>query len=80
MFRKNFSIKAFSERLKYLRESRNYTQERVANELNKERSTYTRYERQNTEPDLETLFILADVYNTSIDYLVCRTNNSKPYK
>lgn len=28
----------------------------------------------------DILFKLSDYYNTSIDYILCRTNNKNPYK
>lgn len=41
---------------------------------------YSYYERGVAALTEEVLNKLADYYNTSIDYLLCRTDNRKPYK
>lgn len=63
----------FCDRLKELREDYGYTQDYVANELNVTRQTISAYENGTTEPTLANLIKLADLYNCSLDYLLCRT-------
>lgn len=63
----------FQERLKELREEKGYTQDQVAEKLNVTRQTISAYEKGNSEPILSNLVTLADLYNCSIDYLLCRT-------
>ena len=41
---------------------------------------YSYYETGVSMLTLEVLDILADYYNTSIDYIVCRTDIREPYK
>lgn len=63
----------FNERLKELREDRGLTQDQLASELNVSRSQISNYETGKFEPDIETLIFLADFFNVSLDYLLCRT-------
>ena len=55
-----------------LRKDKNLTQEQVANYLNMTQSTYQHYENKRSEPSIETLCKLADLYGVSLDYLVGR--------
>lgn len=59
-------------RLKDKRKSHKYTQQEIADKLGITQSTYAYYETGRNEPDLETLKKLADIFETSIDYLVGR--------
>lgn len=61
-----------ASRLKELRLSNNLTQEQIAQKLNITRNAYTLYETEKNTPTIETLKKLADIYKTSIDYIVGR--------
>ena len=63
-------------RLKELRKQNNKTQEDISKHLNVARSTYNGYEQGFSEPSIETLCKLADFYNITLDYLVCREFNN----
>ena len=65
-------------RLRYLREDNNLTQTQVANLLHIKQTTYSGYEIGAHNIPVDALIKLADYYNTSIDYLVGRTNNPAP--
>ena len=67
------------ERLYELREKNDLKQIIVANELCIRQSTYSDYENGVINVPIEALIKLARYYNTSIDYLVGLTNDSKPY-
>ena len=69
----------YMERLRTLREENEKLQKEVAKELNMKQQQYQRYENGTTEMSVTLLNILADYYNTSIDYIVGRTNERKPY-
>lgn len=56
--------------LKALRETRNLTQQEVADAINVSRSSYTYYETGGRYPSVETLSELAKIFKTSIDALV----------
>ena len=40
-----------------------------------EQALLSKYENGERIPPTETLVLLADFYNVSIDYILCRTNN-----
>lgn len=62
-------------RIKDLREDNDLTQKEIAKILMCDQSLYSKYERGEREIPLNLLIILADYYNTNLDYLVYRTNN-----
>lgn len=66
-------------RLKEIREDKDLLQKDVAKKLGISQVVYSRYETGIRIMPLDKLDILADFYNTSTDYLLCRTDNKKPY-
>ena len=52
-----------AEKLRHYREACVLSQKQVADALNIERSTYTKYETGDTEPNLRTIVRLAAIYN-----------------
>lgn len=66
-------------RLKILRIKNDYKQSEIANILNISQSQYCKYELGLNLINFEQLNILANLYNTSIDYLLSRTNIDYPY-
>ena len=66
-------------RLKDLREDRNMTQQAIAERLHIRQNTYSQYENGVRQIPIELLCALADLYSTSVDYLLGRTDCSKPY-
>lgn len=67
-------------RLKQLRNEKKLRQIDIAQYLGCSRTTYTQYETGSSEPDLDTLSKLADFHNTTIDYILYRTNERKTDK
>lgn len=63
--------------LKLLRKSRGYTQIALQMKTGIEQALLSKFERGERIPPTETLIILADFYNVSIDYILCRTENPK---
>lgn len=61
-------------RLRDLREDSELNQDTLAKYLNVHQTTYSDYELGNINIPIPTLIKLADFYNTSIDYLVGRTD------
>ena len=71
----------FKDRLKGLREDSDLTQEELASALQITRSALANYENAIREPDFRLLVKIADFFNVSLDYLLCRTNiKTPPYK
>jgi transcriptional regulator with XRE-family HTH domain len=68
-----------SERLKQLRENKGITQEKISSDLNINRATYAHYETGRRQPDLDTVKLLAEYHNCSIDYLLGKTDIRNPY-
>ena len=62
-------------RLKDLREDNDLKQEDIAKLLNVKQNTYSQYENGKREIPISMLWTLADFYNTTIDFLVGRSNN-----
>ncbi|MDD4152069.1 MAG: helix-turn-helix transcriptional regulator [Candidatus Gracilibacteria bacterium] len=66
-------------RIKEIREDRDYKQEEIAKFLNVTQAQYSRYEMGINNIPIDKINKLADHYNTSIDYLLSRTDEKKPY-
>lgn len=66
-------------RLKEIRVDRDYMQSDIAKALGIKQQQYSEYERGIVLISIEKLNLLADFYNTSIDYLIGRTDERKPY-
>ena len=60
------------EHLIRLRKERNLSQEAVADAIGIKSRTYQNYEYGSRLPPLPTLIALADLYQLSLDELVCR--------
>lgn len=67
--------KILVKRLKYLRSINGFTQQKIADALRIERSTYSYYETGKSQPSLETLVRLCNVYDISLyDMMGCQLN------
>ena len=60
----------FGLRLKELRERKNLTQKEAAHLLKVSRTSIIGYEQNTKNPKLETLRNLAEIYNSSVDYIL----------
>jgi transcriptional regulator with XRE-family HTH domain len=60
--------------LKALREAKNVSQQKLADKIGTNQQNIHRYENGYYEPDINTLKLLADFFETSIDYLVGATD------
>ncbi len=69
----------YINRLKEIREDKSLTQSDIAKVLSTTQQQYSKYELGIQIIPLEKINILANYYNTSIDYLVGRTDIRKPY-
>jgi transcriptional regulator with XRE-family HTH domain len=67
-----------NSRLEKCRKELNMTKKEVAKLLSIDQSTYGKYELGKRVPDAEMLQKLADIYKTSIDYLLGRTDIKNP--
>ena len=65
------------KRIRDLREDNDLTQADIAKYVTQR--TYSRYENDDRAIPLEQLVKLAEYYNTSVDYLLNRTDKKEPY-
>ena len=69
----------YLNRLRDLREDCDLTQKDLAALLKVHQTTYSDYELGKLNIPIAALHTLADHYKVSIDYILCRTNEKKPY-
>lgn len=67
------------ERIRNLREDSDLTQQQMADKLFINRRTYSSYENGVRGIPVEVLGSIADIFGTSVDYLMGRTDVKKPY-
>ncbi len=61
--------------LRVLRKAKGYTQIAVQMKTGIEQALLSKYETGDRVPPTETLLMLAEFYDVSIDYILCRTDN-----
>ena len=66
-------------RIRNLREDNDLTQKQLSDFLNISQVSYSYYELGKRSIPLELLCKIADYYNTSVDYLLFRTDEKNPY-
>lgn len=64
----------FSDRLRELRNSKDISQQRLADEIHTSKSSINMYERGEREPGLEMLEAFADFFNVDLDYLLGKSD------
>lgn len=67
------------QRIRDLREDRDLTQTQIAQMLGMSQTGYSKYETGENDLPTQVLIRLADFYDTSVDYLLGRTDVSAPY-
>ena len=68
----------YLKRMRDLREDNDLTQKDIAKILGTTAQYYQKYESGVRPLTIERLELLADFYKTSTDYILGRTNNSRP--
>lgn len=71
---------AYYKRIRELREDHDLTQRQIAAILNIPQPQYFRYEQGYRDVPTDILITLDDLYKTSTDYILGRTNNPTPYE
>ncbi len=69
----------YYRRIRDLREDHDLTQRQVAAILNMAQPQYFRYEQGYRDIPTDVLIALAELYQTSTDYILERTDNPVPY-
>ncbi|MGN0950474.1 MAG: helix-turn-helix domain-containing protein [Mitsuokella sp.] len=67
----------FAERLQSLREQHRLSKQELSSILGMARMSYFRYEKGERMPTYEVLLQIANYFDVSVDYLMCRTDNPK---
>lgn len=68
-----------TNRLREMREDRDIGQKELAKLLGVHQTTYSSYEIGKLGVPAEALAVLADFYKTSVDYILCLTDEPTPY-
>ena len=66
-------------RIRDMREDHDLTQTQLAKLLDMSQTGYSKYETGENDIPVDILSKLADLYQTSMDYLAGRTDQRKPY-
>lgn len=69
----------FSARLKELRTDNDMSQTELADKLNLKASAISKYEKCITQPAIETLKKLAEIFCVTVDYLIGVSDIKNPY-
>ena len=67
------------ERIRNMREDKDLTQAQMAEYLNIHQTTYSDYELGNLNIPIPAIDRIADYFDTSVDYLINRTDVLNPY-
>lgn len=62
----------FNKRLRAIRMQLGFTQQNMADKLNISLNAYQKYEQGERSPSLDCLVLIADIFDVSLDYLLCR--------
>lgn len=65
-------------RIKQLREENDWTQLELSQKMNCAMSSIAMYEKGDRKPSLEVLVKLSEIFNCSIDYILCKTDIRNP--
>lgn len=65
-------------RIKFLREENGLTQQDLAERLGGAKSTVAMYEKGDRKPSLEVLVKLSEIFNCTIDYILCKSDIRNP--
>ncbi len=67
------------ERIRNLREDKDLTQKQIGEILHMSQTGYNQYETGKNDIPTKVLIELSKFYNTSTDYILGLTNETKPY-
>jgi transcriptional regulator with XRE-family HTH domain len=65
----------YLERIKNLREDHDLSQKELSKRLHISQRTYSYYETGGRSIPVEIICDLADIYHTTTDYILCKTDN-----
>lgn len=62
----------FNKRLRAIRMQMGFTQQNMADKLGISLNAYQKYEQSERSPSLDCIVKIADTFDVSLDYLLCR--------
>ena len=68
-------MKKLAERIKYLREEKELTQEQLGKAVGYDQSRVAKWENGSLEPSVDVLIALAKLFNVTVGYLVGTEND-----
>lgn len=71
---------SFADKLIQLRKQKGWSQEELAEQMNVTRQSVSKWESEQSVPDIERIIQLADLFDVSTDYLLRDTNDKSVYK
>lgn len=72
--------KTLGQKLRFLRQQGQYTQQQISNYLHIERTTYVNYENDKRTPSYHELLMIADFYNVHVEYLIRSDFSGNPWR
>ena len=69
-----------AQRIRFLRENREFTQPQIAEFLHTSQTVYSRYERNERNLPIDYLYTLCRFYNVSADYILGLTDTPQRLK
>lgn len=70
-------MSTLGDRIKLLRKEALLTQDELGKKLNIGKSTISQYENNINTPDIDTIKRIADIFDVSLDYLLCKSDIKK---
>lgn len=70
----SYNTNTIGDKLRILRETFGFTQEELANKVQLSKPNICKYEKGTVEPNIETLLKFSELFNVSLDYLLCKTD------
>jgi transcriptional regulator with XRE-family HTH domain len=71
-------VSTLGDRLRTAREKKGYSQTEVFKRTKINNKTLSRYEKDGSRPDYETIKMLAEIYDANVGYLVTGETNERP--
>lgn len=71
-------IVSFGSKLRELRNSAGLTQSELAQRINRSKANISKYEKDDLEPNLDTLVAISEIFDVSIDYLLGKKPGEAP--
>lgn len=72
------ALKTFAQRIKELREERNFSMMQLSKYIGFSRSAISMYETERRSPDIKVLMTYSEFFDVPVDYLLGKTNLRKP--